>query len=587
MKEKNILTNQKNRKNTKEGAQFELESDVPMAENQIFPDTQITRIKSIDSDISYVLAIKEKNHHHVVYLEDDVYEVGRRSNAHIIIKDAAVSRYHATIVKEFNPTESVYCYKIINGGLAGQKNTNGLVINNKYYTSKYLEHEDLIHFSNNVQGKFLVVNKDSLNEDLLVDFDNKDKNDQKLKNQIQKVSSDYTSISKSKLGDLFGDLNNHFRKIINHIGLGDLLIQITINISTPKSNEEPDVTFEYNSNSEDSSSNDDEKIVHTSPSAMNFGTFVKDEQEPIIPQKHLEPSLLPIHGYHVMKSIGKGRFSEVYQAIDHKTQRKVALKILLPEITINQSQSNKLMLEIENTESLKHPNIIELLDCGFSEGFFYCAVEYCERGNLYQLCEQQNSPLTPKQALYLIIPILEGLHYAHNKKISPVKRRDARFATGKGLIHKNLHPNNILLTEKDGKIIPKIADLGIAKAFNNIALNGLSPSEQNLEGAFQFMPKEQLINFKYPKPAIDVWAVAACLYYLLTLRYPRDFEHGDKHPLLTVIQTKPIPIKQRNPSIPDNLAEIIDLALADSGKLYFQNAMQFKQALYEILSQNI
>ena len=262
----------------------------------------------------------------------------------------------------------------------------------------------------------------------------------------------------------------------------------------------------------------------------------------------------------------------------------MALKIILPEVAANVSQKDKFIDEVKNAKSLEHPNIVKLLDYGLSEEIAYCALEYCELGNLYQLCEKQKSPLMPEQALYLIMPILEALDYAHNVEIPYVKQQIPGFTT-KGLIHKNIHLNNILLTQVNGKIIPKISDLGIDTAFDNSNANNLSASGQSLEGHFQFMPREQVINFKYPKSAIDVWAVAACLYYLLTLKYPRDFYSRDPHPLLTVLQKKPIPIRQRNSNIPYHLAKIIDRALEDSGKLYFQSAKEFKQALLEVLNQ--
>jgi eukaryotic-like serine/threonine-protein kinase len=89
-----------------------------------------------------------------------------------------------------------------------------------------------------------------------------------------------------------------------------------------------------------------------------------------------------------------------------------------------------------------------------------------------------------------------------------------------------------------------------------------------------------VINFKYVKPEVDIWATAACLYFMLTGAYPRDFV-GD--PFLALLQTNAVPIRERNASIPKQLAELIDLALVDKPEIYFKDAATFKQALSSVL----
>ena len=80
------------------------------------------------------------------------------------------------------------------------------------------------------------------------------------------------------------------------------------------------------------------------------------------------------------------------------------------------------------------------------------------------------------------------------------------------------------------------------------------------------MPRQQVINFKYAKPEVDVWAAAASFYNMLTGTYPRNFFGAD--PLVAVLQTSAIPIRQREASIPKPLAEVIDLALVDNPEIY-------------------
>lgn len=350
------------------------------------------------------------------------------------------------------------------------------------------------------------------------------------------------------------------------IRIDTLLIQISITYESPVSE-----TFQF-----PQAAADEVDAIEIAPPQGNLMNFVKGWLKRIIQGDKPDPSLLPIQGYYVTKLIGKGGFGEVYLATHQRTQNQVALKVMLPETAAHPRQRQQFQREVENTKALNHPNIVKLLDHGFSEGIYFFTLEYCEAGNLAQLCENQNKPFLVEEALSLIIPVLDALNYSHSVEIPYVKQRDGGFKKGQGLVHRDLNPNNILFTEKEGKLIPKIADFGIAKAFDNAGLSGLSRSGQHLEGTLQFMSRAQVLHFKYAQPALDVWSAAACLYYLLTFKYPRDFG-GD--PLLTVLQTNPVPIKRRNPKIPDALAQVIDQALDDQGTLYFQDALQFKKAL--------
>ncbi|MEM7717300.1 MAG: hypothetical protein AAF349_27775 [Cyanobacteria bacterium P01_A01_bin.68] len=96
-----------------------------------------------------------------------------------------------------------------------------------------------------------------------------------------------------------------------------------------------------------------------------------------------------------------------------------------------------------------------------------------------------------------------------------------------------------------------------------------------------FIPRQQVIDFKYAKPEVNVWATAASLYYMLTGYYPRNFRGKDI--FLEVLRNKPVAIRDRNANIPQKLAEIINLALVEEPEIYFKNAKGFKQALLSVL----
>ncbi len=152
---------------------------------------------------------------------------------------------------------------------------------------------------------------------------------------------------------------------------------------------------------------------------------------------------------------------------------------------------------------------------------------------------------------------------------------------GKGLVHRDLKPSNIFLIQQDEKLTPKIGDYGLAKAFDLAGLSGQTLTGTTA-GSPAFMPRQQLLDFKHVLPEVDVWATAACFYYMVTGDCPRDFTKT-KDVWLAVLQNDPVPILQRNGNIPEKLAEVIDLALVEKPQLYFSTADGFKRALLDSL----
>jgi eukaryotic-like serine/threonine-protein kinase len=249
---------------------------------------------------------------------------------------------------------------------------------------------------------------------------------------------------------------------------------------------------------------------------------------------------------------------------------------MLPAIAADENSVQRFLRETENTKALQHPNVVQTIDYGFFEGIFFFTMEYCSGGTVWDLMEQQGGKLAVDIAVPIILQVLKGLEYSHNAEIPYVKLSDGGFGKGTGLVHRDLKPGNIFLTYNEGNVTAKIGDYGLAKAFDLAGLSGQTMSGTKA-GTPIFMPRQQLLNFKYVQPDVDVWATAACLYNMLTGTYPRNFTGND--PFLAVLQNDPVPIRQRDASIPPKLAEVIDLALVEKPEIYFQSAADFQQAL--------
>jgi serine/threonine protein kinase len=309
-------------------------------------------------------------------------------------------------------------------------------------------------------------------------------------------------------------------------------------------------------------------------------------------QIHVFPELEGISDFTAIKELGRGGMGAVFLTRNNQTGEEVALKVMLPQVAVNDFARKMFLRETRNTQVLKHPNVVRLLSSQSHGDIFYFTMEYCNRGSLNDLLKQSGGRLSVDMAIPLMLQALEGLQYAHTVEI-PSTEQEAEVSvemylkegekqkTSKGLVHRDLKPANIYLHEESGKLIAKVGDFGLAKAFDTSGLSGQTLTG-GVGGSPIFMPRQQILNFKYSKPEVDVWAMMATFYKSLTGTYPRDFPRN-QDPWLTALKNAPVPIRKRNPDIPQKLAEVIDEALIDEPELRFQSAEQLSKAIKSAL----
>ncbi|MCP2728556.1 protein kinase domain-containing protein [Limnofasciculus baicalensis] len=293
-----------------------------------------------------------------------------------------------------------------------------------------------------------------------------------------------------------------------------------------------------------------------------------------------ESSLISIRGYQIIRKLGAGGCGEVYLALNQDTNDWVAIKVMLPQVAASESGVKRFLREMANTKALNHPNVVRLRDYGYCDDSFFFTLDYCEGGNVVDLMAKRGGTLSVEEAIAIILQVLDGLDYAHYAEIPYVRQADGTIAQGRGLVHRDIKPHNIFLTRINSDTIAKVGDYGLAKAFDQAGLSGQTFSGRDFAGTLEFLPRQQVIDYKYVTPEVDVWATAASLYCMLTGCCPRNFD--DKEPFLVVLQTDAIPIRQRNSAIPVGLAEVIDFALVDKPDIYFKSAREFKEALVSV-----
>jgi serine/threonine-protein kinase len=274
----------------------------------------------------------------------------------------------------------------------------------------------------------------------------------------------------------------------------------------------------------------------------------------------------PVRGYTLLRELGQGGMGAVYLARNDETGDEVALKLMLPKVAASTEARQRFLREIQLARTLRHTNIAAVYEAGDAQGGFYFTTEYCAGGSIDRLVARRGGTLPVDEAVQFTLQALEGLEHAHEC----------------GVVHRDLSPQNILLSDTSRAPVAKICDFGLAKAFDLAGLSGLTRTGTTA-GKPHFMPRQQILNFKNAQPEVDTWAMAACLYWLLTGRPPRDFP-ADKDPWRVVLQDRAVPLRRRNPALPAALAEVIDEALRDQPAIGFRTATALRRALQRAMA---
>jgi pSer/pThr/pTyr-binding forkhead associated (FHA) protein len=276
---------------------------------------------------------------------------------------------------------------------------------------------------------------------------------------------------------------------------------------------------------------------------------------------HLPPA--SVGGFDVGSLLGRGGMGAVYKARRRSDGALVALKLMRPEVVVDEQARVIFLREIAVTAQLRHPNVVELLDHGVLGDTFYFALEYCAGGNLAAALLAREQPLPVETAVRLTASLLDGLSAAHER----------------GFVHRDIKPENVLLTDSEMTGV-KLADFGLAKSFEQAGLSGLTATGA-VGGTLYFMPREQITHFRLLRPASDVWSMGATLYHMLTFSYPRDFAPGTD-PLQVILNGGTVPLRAREPSLPQALAEVVDRAVDDDLSRRYATAAEFREALRRV-----
>ncbi len=235
--------------------------------------------------------------------------------------------------------------------------------------------------------------------------------------------------------------------------------------------------------------------------------------------------------YEIMEVIGVGGMAVVYKAFDNIDHRIVAVKILKSEYLANEEFKRRFRNESKAVAVLSHPNIVKVFDVSFGDAIQYIVMEYVEGITLKNYITQQGV-VDQREALYFIMQILRALKHAHDK----------------GIVHRDVKPQNILLIS-DGTI--KVTDFGIAR----ISENATRTMTDGAIGSVHYISPEQAKG-SHTDLRTDLYAAGVILYEMLTGKLPFQSDNAVSVALMQ-LQNDPVRPREINSSIPEGLEEII------------------------------
>ena len=241
-----------------------------------------------------------------------------------------------------------------------------------------------------------------------------------------------------------------------------------------------------------------------------------------------------IGGYKLLARIGQGGMGAVFKARQVSMDRIVALKVLAPALARNQAFVARFVREARSAARLGHANIVQGIDVGQADGYYYFAMEFVDGGTVRDLLRQAG-PLDEKRALEITAAVAQALAHAHQHSI----------------VHRDVKPDNIMLT-RAGEV--KLADLGLARHTGRVDTVTIDGSAL---GTPYYMAPEQARGLPDIDVRADIYALGASLYHMVTGDLP--FNAPTAASIMAKAITEPLPSpREKNPQLSRGLCRLIE-----------------------------
>jgi len=275
--------------------------------------------------------------------------------------------------------------------------------------------------------------------------------------------------------------------------------------------------------------------------------FISQTRTILKPMEVLRPGTELARKYKIEDVVGRGGMGIVYKAEDTKLKRRVALKFLPPELTLDEEARVRFVLEAQTTAGLSHPNICTIHEINEEEGKSFIAMEYVKGQSLKERIGQ--APLGIDEVLDISLQVAEGLEEAHKK----------------GIIHRDIKSANIMITEKGQA---KVMDFGLAKVKGSTILT----REGTTLGTVAYMSPEQARGEEVDHRT-DIWSLGVVLYEMLSGELPFK---GDREAsiLYSVVHEEPRPLKKIKRDLSQEMTQITHRALKKKPESRYASAAE-------------
>jgi len=278
--------------------------------------------------------------------------------------------------------------------------------------------------------------------------------------------------------------------------------------------------------------------------------------------------------YLIEKPIGSGGMGEVFLARQLSTNRPVAIKMMVPTGAASDKAKEYFRREMTVLKDLLapggqgHPNVVAFYDIFEIDGQFQLVMEYVPGKNALEWVTELKTPLPVSSAARIGIHLLSALDYAH----------------GKGYVHRDVKPSNLLVWGPIQRPKLKLSDFGLAKSFReNAGFVGLT-RQGDVGGSVGFISPDHIRDFRDLKEPADIYSAGATLYYLLTLRYPfLDFDPYTSDAYSMILENPAVPLRAHRPDVPGKLEWVLAKALEKQTKDRWKSAAAMAAALRPFL----
>ncbi|MFI5311537.1 MAG: serine/threonine-protein kinase, partial [Gemmatimonadales bacterium] len=261
--------------------------------------------------------------------------------------------------------------------------------------------------------------------------------------------------------------------------------------------------------------------------------------------------------YDLDREIGRGGMGIVYRARDKRLKRAVAIKLLPPELAFRSEIRMRFLREAETAAQLSHPSIVPIYSVDEKDGLVFFVMAFVDGANLAQRIHEHGA-LDPVEARRIMRDVADALAYAHER----------------GVVHRDIKPDNILLDQQGGR--PMVTDFGIARAISDgdarLTATGIAI------GTPAFMSPEQSAGDRDLDGRSDLYSLGVVAYQMLSGDLPFN---ASNTPALLVkhLSERPVPIEERRIDCPGDLARAVMLCLEKRPEDRFPSARALVAAL--------